>query len=240
MRGGEDSFNRILLVVAQDIKKQMLLNDSSEFVYQLSLDGLTKDDITHDEHVKAVKLLKKRGLIEASQLVDDEGPGSRSNPYTYDTPTLKLSVQVNTGSLDKLINELEATIDKVADSEKIYTCELRLNETQLYLVIDGDEVLIASLQYDRGPYKVLSVIQSSPGTIKRSIDIFPSLPSSTNVRQILGKSNYKCLELFIESPATNMIALRKEVMLSKTDLIELLPKINENYRKNLEVALKTL
>lgn len=230
MRRGENSFNHILLVVAQDIKKHMLLNDSSEFVYQLSLDGLTEEKITHDEHVKAVKLLKKRGFIEADQLSSYEGPGSRPNPYAYDTPTLKLSVKANTALLDKFIDGLDKTV--VSNTDKVLICQLYLNDTKLCIKIGDKEAVIGKFHDNSEPHRLMKALSSPYDVPKNVIEIFPSKPSKTNIWQILSKAEYSYLEPFFVRHSTNRLALHREIELSVGQLELLVSEINENYRKN--------
>lgn len=240
MRGGETGFNHILLVVAQDIKKYMLLNDSGEFVYQLNLDGLTEEKITHDEHVQAVKLLQKRRLIEVKQLRDDDGPGDRINPYTYDSPTLKLSVRVNTVLLDEFIGRLGKTTDN--NDDRMFSCQLYLNDIELGLAIDDERVIIGRLHDGRDPHKLLVALMNPVGTTKRAIEIFPNNrnPEKINLWQIITKARYGYLKPFFERPTNSKMALHREVKLPKAELRQFVPKINAKYRKNFEATLNTL
>lgn len=117
-------------------------------------------------------------------------------------------------------------------------CFLRLHDVELRLKVgENRELPIARLHEDSEPYKLFVKLFNAPaGTRFNSAEIFPLRPHR-NLKQLLAKGGYGYLEPFFEALPVSQIAIKPEVILTKSEITSILTSINEKYRKVAKLTL---
>jgi hypothetical protein len=239
---GEATFNRNMYEVVQEIIRQLLVNDSEPFEYKTTY-GLRSSvvNVSREEQLKLLSILNDKGVI-------------RLNHYRVHNPGTEVMMETQLGDeaeIEAMMSQVyeitasKAELDQYAASLSVpgkeqetiagiqmITCTLRLHDRDMMLKIgEYPEKQIGRLQEDRPLHKLMIALSSrSPGVDVRSADV---LPNADNLWQLFGKSNFSYLAPFFKH-TNRRIAFYPTVELSKNQVISLISKVTEKYRKNLD------
>lgn len=191
-------------------------------------------DLGYDQQLKLFLKLAELGVIEIEHLPQKdemlEEVGIPSTSFRFEI------IEPQFTQLSEDYSKLEA---KSPSSSGLTTCRLRLKDVQLLLKIGGcDEMQIVSLHEDRVPHRLFKKLLNNPDTHFRRLEIFEG-GSVENLWQVVSKSNLAYLSPFFERRKDGLL-IHSQVDLGSGQIISIISKINEKYRKNFDAILSSL
>lgn len=191
-------------------------------------------DLDYDEQLKLFLKLAELGVIKIEHL-----PQTDEMLLEVGIPSTSFKFEIIEPQFTQLHEDYDRMEAKPFSSSDLIACRLRLKDVQLLLKIDGfEEMLIANLHEDRDPHTLFKKLLNSPDTHFGRLEIFES-GSVDNLWQIVSKSNLAYLSPFFERSKDRML-IHSQVSLEPGQVISIISKINEKYRKNFDTVLKSL
>lgn len=241
---GETSFNRDMYEVVQEIIRQLLVNDSKPFDYQASY-GLRSavPYVSTEEQQKLLGILHNKGIIRLNHY-RVHNPGTEAMVIMEEEPaeieammSHVYEITTSKAKLEQYASSLNVT-DTAENSTQSYTCTLRLHDRDMMLKIgEYPEKQIGRLQEDRPLHKLMAALSSrSPGVEVRSADVLPNID---NLWQLFGKSNYSYLAPFFKT-SNKRITFYPTIELSRDEVVTMISKVTEKYRKNFDGLANSL
>lgn len=234
-----DSLARDLLAVIKDLEyeRDSSITDQGLFYKPKERHTFMQRsgvDLGYDQQLKLFLKLAELGVIEIEHLPQRdemlEGVGIPSTSFRFEI------IEPQFTQLSEDYSKLEA---KFPSSSVLTICRLRLKDVQLLLKIgECDEMQIASLHEDRDPHTLFKKLLNSPDTSFGRLEIFEN-GSVEHLWQIVSKSHLAYLSPFFERSKDRML-IHAQVGLDSDQIISLISKINEKYRKNFDAILASL
>lgn len=191
-------------------------------------------DLDYGQQLKLFLKLAELGVIEIEHLPQKdemlEEVGIPSTSFKFEI------IEPHFTQLSENYNKLQT---KTASGQRLTTCRLRLKDVQLLLKIGGyKEMQIASLHVDRDPHTLFKKLLNNPDTSFGKLEIFEG-GSVENLWQVVSKSNLAYLSPFFERSKDRML-IHAHVDLQPDQVVAMISKINEKYRKNFDTVLVPL
>ena len=194
----------------------------------------TGTGLDYDEQLKLFLKLAELGVIEIEHL-----PQTDEILLEVGIPSTSFKFEIIEPQFTQLYEDYSKRETKSPSTSEVVACRLRLKDVQLLLKIgDFEEVLISNLHEDRDPHTLFKKLLNNPDTGFGRLEIFED-GSVDNLWQVVSKSNLAYLSPFFEH-SKNRILIHSQIDLEPEQVISMISKINEKYRKNFDGILGSL
>lgn len=230
---------RDLLAVIQDLEYE---RDSSVDSRGLFYKPKEKQDFLHrtgisigyDDQLRLFLKLAELGAIRIEHL-----PQEDEILLEVGIPSTSFRFEIIEPQFAELTEKCKQAEKSTPVNTESIRCRLRLKDVQLLLKIgDADELQIAALHEDRDPHTLFKKLLNNPSISFSRYEIFEN-GSVDNLWQLISKSNLAYLSPFFER-SRGKILIHNQIDLDPNQVISIISKINEKYRKNFDDVLKSL
>lgn len=229
---------RDLLAVIRDLEYERDSSVREELTYKpkerhifLQRTGL---DLSYEEQLKLLLKLAEQGAIRIEYL-----PQEDEMLLEVGIPSTSFRFEIIEPQFAELATQCRQNENSSSEDQIAIACRLRLKDVQLLLKIgDSEELQIAGLHEGRDPYTLFKKLLNSPDISFGRLEIFES-GSVKDLWQVVSKSNLAYLKPFFEYSKDRML-VHNQIDLEPNQVILIISKINEKYRKNFDDVLKSL
>lgn len=230
---------RDLLAVIQDLEYERDSSvDSRALFYKpkerqdfLRRTGLL---IGYDDQLRLFLKLAELGAIRIEHL-----PQENEMLLEVGIPSTSFRFEIVEPQFAEFTEKCKQAEKSTSPNQGLATCRLRLKDVQLLLKIgDSDELQIANLHEGRDPHNLFKTLLNSPNTSFGRLELFEG-GSVSDLWQVVSKSNLAYLKPFFEYRKDRML-IHNQIDLEPSQVISIISKINEKYRKNFDTVLKSL